>query len=211
MTARPDDLAAQQWLAADLGPRTARVVVAGVAGGVGTTTLAALVARVVARARPGRVALVDHTGGTLAERAGNPPGAWAWAAPSTAQVSVECAGATALLPGETPSRAPGAVPLVVAPWHPEGLRLAQRAAAGLPGALLVAIDTTWLHRRARQVPDDLGLPYDVALTAPGAVRDDLLGAPARDAVLAVAVEALARAYAAGSRTDRSPLVSGPIR
>ncbi|GAA4719521.1 hypothetical protein APR04_003465 [Promicromonospora umidemergens] len=210
MTAPPDDLAAQQWLAADLGPRTARVVVAGVAGGVGATTLAALVARVVARARPGRVALVDHTGGTLAERAGDPPDAWAWAAPSMAQVSVECAGATALLPGETPARAPGAVPLVVAPWHPEGLHLADRAAAGLPGALLVGIDTAWLHRSSRRVPDDLGLPYDVALTAPGAVRDDLLGAPARDAVLAVAVEALARAYSAGSRAARGPLASGPI-
>lgn len=210
MTARPNDLAAQQWLAADLGPRTARIVVAGVAGGVGATTLAALVARLVARARPGRVALVDHTGGTLAERAGNPPDAWAWAAPSTAQVSVECAGATALLPGETPARAPGAVPLVVAPWHPEGLHLAGRAAAGLPGALLVGIDTAWLYRRAHRVPDDLGLPYDVALTAPGAVRDDLLGAPARDAVLAVAVEALARAYSAASGAARSPLASGPI-
>ena len=210
MTARPNDLAAQQWLSADLGPRTARVVVTGVAGGVGATTLAALVARVVARARPGRVALVDHTGGTLAERAGNPPDAWAWAAPSTAQVSVECAGATALLPGETPAHTPGAVPLVVAPWHPEGLRLAGRAAAGLPGALVVGIDTAWLHRSSRQVPDDLGLPYDVALTAPGAVRDDLLGAPARDAVLAVAVEALARAYSAGSRAVRGPLASGPI-
>ncbi|MGI5188941.1 hypothetical protein ACQEVI_12450 [Promicromonospora sp. CA-289599] len=210
MTARPNDPAAQQWLAADLGPRTARIVVVGVAGGVGATTLAALVARVVARARPGRVALVDHTGGTLAERAGNPPDAWAWAAPGTAQVSVECAGATALLPGETPARAPGAVPLVVTPWHPEGLHLAGRAAAGLPGALLVGIDTAWLYRRAHRVPDDLGLPYDVALTAPGAVRDDLLGAPARAAVLAVAVEALARAYSAGSGAARSPLASGPV-
>jgi hypothetical protein len=96
------------------------------------------------------------------------------------------------------------VPLVVAPWHPEGLHLAGRAAAALPGALLVGIDTAWLHRRAHRVPDDLGLPYDVALTAPGAVRDDLLGAPARDAVLAVAVEALARAYSAGVEQQADP-------
>lgn len=200
MTARPNDLAAQQWLAADLGPRTARIVVVGVAGGVGATTLAALVARVVARARPGRVALVDHTGGTLAERAGNPPDAWAWAAPSTAQVSVECAGATALLPGETPVRVPGVVPLVVAPWHPEGLRLADRAAADVPDALVVAVDRAWVRRGSRRTPDRLGLPYDAVLTGPGTVRDDVLGASARDAVAAIAVEALARAHTAGRTT-----------
>jgi hypothetical protein len=211
VTARQAGPAAHQWLAADLGPRTVRVVVAGVAGGVGATTLAALVARTVAQARPGRVSLVDHTGGTLAERAGAAPGGRGWAAPGQAQVSVECAGASALLPGETPARTPGVVPLVVAPWHPEGLRLADRAAAGLPGALLVAVDAAWVQRRSRHAPDRLGLPYDAALTAPGAVRDDVLSAPARDAVLAIAVEALARAHTAGSGAARSPLAAGPIR
>ncbi|MFE7506690.1 hypothetical protein [Promicromonospora sp. NPDC057488] len=184
---------ANQWLAADLGARTARVVVAGVAGGVGATTLAALVARAVARARPGRVALVDHTGGTLAERAGTAPGDAGWAAPTAAQVSVECAGPTALLPGATAVRAPAVLPVVVAPWHPEGLRLGERAVAGLPGALLVAVDHARAERRPRSSPDHLGLPYDAALGVPGAVRDDLLDAPAREAVLAVALESLARA------------------
>lgn len=88
-----------------------RVVVAGVAGGVGATTLAALLARTVARARPGRVAPVDHTAGTLAERAGVGPDGGGWAVPGQAQVSVECAGGTALLAGGTPLRAPGVVPL----------------------------------------------------------------------------------------------------
>lgn len=214
---------AQQWLAADFGGRTVRIVVAGVAGGVGATTLAALVARTVARARPGDVSLVDHTAGTLAERAGAAPGddqaaqnpwttqnGWAawngWAARGQAQVSVECAGATALLPGETPLRASGVVPLVVAPWHPDGLRLADRAVAGLPGALVVAIDTAWLQRRSGRTPDVLGLPYDAALTAPGAVHDEILGASTHDSVLAIAVEALARAHTAGSGAAHSPQV-----
>jgi hypothetical protein len=190
---------AQQWLTADFGRRTVRVVVAGVAGGVGATTLAALLARAVARARPGRVALVDHTAGTLGERAGSAPN-YGWAAPGQAQVSVECAGAIALLPGETLVRVPvpGVIPLVVAPWHLDGLHLADRAAAGLPGALVVAMDTAWLARGSRRMPDRLGLPYDVALTAPGTVRDDVLGATARDAVATIAVEALARAH--GLRT-----------
>ena len=201
---------AQDWLAADLGPRTVRVVVAGVAGGVGATTLAALVARAVAQARPGRVALVDHTGGTLAERAGAAPGGQSWAASGQAQVSVECAGATALLPGETPVRAAGVVPLVVAPWHPDGLRLADGATAGLPRALVVATDAAWVQRRSRRAPDRLGLPYDVALTAPGAVRDDVLSARARDAVLAIAVEALVRAHTAGSGATGGPLGLRPI-
>ena len=45
---------------------------------------------------------------------------------------------------------------------------------------------------------------------PALCVNDLLGAPARDAVLAVAVEALARAYSAGSGAARSPLASGTI-
>jgi hypothetical protein len=196
--------AAQQWLAADLGPRTARVVVAGVAGGVGATTLAALIARSVAQARPGRVSLVDHTGGTLAERAGTAPGGRGWDALGQAQVSVECARAAALLPGTTPARAPGVVPLVVAPWHPEGLRLAERAAAGLPGALVVAADTAGVQPRSRRAPDRLGLPYDAVLTTPGAIRDDILSSRAYDAVLAIAVEALARAYSAGGAAAANP-------
>ncbi|MEU4360783.1 hypothetical protein [Promicromonospora sp. NPDC023987] len=197
MTGRTAGGSAQQWLTADFGRRTVRVVVAGVTGGVGATTLAALLARAVARARPGRVALVDHTAGTLAERAGSAPSD-GWAAPGQAQVSVECAGAVALLPGETVVRVPGVVPLVVAPWHSDGLRLADRAAAELPGALVVAVDTAWLARGSRRMPDRLALPYDVALTAPGTVRDDVLGSPTHDAVTAVAVEALARAHGLGT-------------
>lgn len=210
MTPGQAGAAAQQWLAADLGPRTVRVVVAGIAGGVGATTLAALVARTVAQARPGRVALVDHTGGTLAERAGAAPGGQGWAAPGQAQVSVECAGASALLPGETPARTPGVVPLVVAPWHPEGLRLADHAAADLPGALVVAVDAAWVQRRSRRAPDRLGLPYDAVLTAPGAVRDDVLSSPAAGAVVAIAVEALARAHSVGSAAPGGPLWARPI-
>ena len=197
MTGRAAGSSAQQWLTADFGRRTVRVVVAGVTGGVGATTLAALLARTVARARPGRVALVDHTAGTLGERVGTAPSD-GWAAPGQAQVSVECAGAVALLPGETSVRVPGVVPLVVTPWHLDGLRLADRAAAELPGALVVAMDTTRLARGSRGMPDRLGLPYDVALSAPGTVRDDVLGAPTRDAIATVAVEALARAH--GLRT-----------
>ena len=187
----------QQWLTADFGRRTVRVVVAGVAGGVGATTLAALVARTVARARPARVALMDHSGGTLGERAGSAPSD-GWAAPGQAQISVECAGAVALLPRETLVHVPGVVPLVVAPWHPEGLHLADRAAAGLPGALVVPIDTAWLARSSRRMPDRLGLPYDGGLTAPGTVRDDVLRASTHDVVTTIAVEALARAH--GLRT-----------
>lgn len=191
------DPAARQWLAADLGARTARVVVAGVSGGVGTTTLAALVAHAVAQARPGRVQLVDHTGGTLAERAGAAPGGEGWAGPARAQVSVECAGASALLPGDTAVRASEVVPVVVAPWHPAGLRLAERAAAALPGALVVAMDTTGSHPRTRSVESAHGVPHDLALAVPGAFREAALAAPTAEAVVRITVDALARTHAAG--------------
>lgn len=67
----------------------------------------------------------------------------------------------------------------------------------MPGALVVAVDAAWVQRGSRRAPDRPGLPYDVVLTAPGAVRDDVLGARARDAVVTIAVEALARAHTAG--------------
>lgn len=68
---------AARWLAVDLGSRPVQVVVAGVTGGAGATTLTALVARCLAtyraptRPRPS-VAVLDHDGGTVHERSGAP-------------------------------------------------------------------------------------------------------------------------------------------
>ncbi|NMR21610.1 hypothetical protein [Cellulomonas fimi] len=58
---------AVRWLTTPVRPGT-RVVVAGVAGGVGTTTVVALLWTALDAARPGGVGAVDHSGGSLPAR-----------------------------------------------------------------------------------------------------------------------------------------------
>lgn len=182
---------AHQWLTADLGPRTAHIVVTGVAGGVGTTTVAALLARIFAEARPGRVALVDERWGDLPARAGAATGGGSWAEPDDASVIIEDAGATVLVPAAKPGQVAGVVPVVVAPWHADGRALADRAVATMPGALTVQVDAVNTSRGRHATGTRFALRYASELADGGPVserhKDDMM--------VALAVEALARAVA----------------
>lgn len=207
---------AARWLAVDLGSLPAQVVVAGVTGGAGATTLTALVARSLAtyrtpvRPRPA-VAVLDHDGGTVHERSGAPVvGAQAAGArrdgvsfspvtdaleapePVDADLVLRCLGAQALNPGPTLLDDPAVVAVVVAPWHPDGLALAESAVSRLGAArtVVVPVDVTHVSRAARP---GLGVPWDRALTAPGEVDERALATATRRAVLAVTVEVLAAA------------------
>lgn len=182
------------------------LVVAGVAGGVGTTTAAALVSRALAAAIPGWVALVDHDGGTLAVRAGAGTGTGddrTWAQTSGAGIVVRCAGGASVVVDGTPAADPEAVVLVVAPWHADGLRLATDVAGRVgphrSGVLLVDL-TRARALQPRDVRDLRGLPYDRALAAPGRVQDGRAAAAVRAAVHASTVDLLTRA---ARRTERA--------
>lgn len=188
---------AARWLAVDLGERPVSVVVAGVAGGCGATTLAALVARTIAAHRPAQrsrpaVSLLDHDGGALHERTGAPvpaPGQGNTIEP--ADVVIQCLGAHALSPQGTALDDPWSLAVVVTPWNRDGLRLgkAVRDSRGAERTVLVPVDVT----RARLSGDALGLPWDRVLTAPGQVRDDAVSPVTRHALVAVTVEVLAAA------------------
>ena len=125
---------AARWLAVDLGERPVSVVVAGVTGGCGATTVAALVSRTIAAHRPAlrsrpAVSLIDHDGGTLHERTGAPvpaPGQAHRVEP--ADVVIQCLGAHALSPQGTALDDPWSLAVLVAPWNRDGLRLGEAAA-----------------------------------------------------------------------------------
>lgn len=130
---------AERWLTMPLRPGL-RVVVAGVAGGVGTTTVAALVARALAPHRD--VEPADRSGGALEVRAGlgvgsegvdgvgtdgfgTGPSGTARAGTASAGVEpglvVQDLGPHALTPGSNVLDDPGQVVIVVCGPHAEGL------------------------------------------------------------------------------------------
>ncbi|GAA1857707.1 hypothetical protein [Myceligenerans crystallogenes] len=176
------------------------LAVTGVAGGVGTTTVAAAVARVLAAAMPGQVGLLDHDGGTLFVRAGVTERDRQWAPPDLAPVRVQCLGSANNVLQRIPLGVPGLVPLVVAPWHEDGLRLAagvvQRATTVEPMVLLDDV-TRARDRQEPGIRDRPGLPYDRALAAPGPLRDAGAGRAAQQAVQQAVSEVLRRATATG--------------
>ncbi|PJJ65698.1 hypothetical protein [Compostimonas suwonensis] len=104
-----------------------RIVVAGTAGGVGTTTVAALL--VSEFALGGAPAILDHSDGALAERL-----------PATVRdarglgagaLAIHDLGAFASGEGAAALVAPGAIPVIVTAATPLGCALAERAIAGL--------------------------------------------------------------------------------
>lgn len=193
---------AARWLGVDLGIRPAQVVVAGVTGGAGASTLTALVARSLAtyraptRPRP-PVAVLDHDGGTVHERSGAPAvgglavGGPVSPEPVDADVLLRCLGAQALNPEPTLLDDPTVVAVVVVPWHSDGLALGETAAErlGADRTVVVPVDVT----RARTGGATLGLPWDRALAAPGEITERALASSTRRAVLAVTAEVLAAA------------------
>ncbi|MBL0884836.1 hypothetical protein [Myceligenerans indicum] len=185
-------------------PTPLHLIVAGVAGGVGTTTVAAALARTLAAAMPGRVGLLDHDGGTLFARAGVWSDDLRWARPGTASVHVQCLGSAAAALQRVPPSTPGLVALVVAPWHKDGLRLAAGVVAGAAAVEpLILLDDVTRARDGQEpaVRSRLGLPYDRALAAPGALQDDRASHTVRTAVGRAADEVLRRA---GSREPAVP-------
>ncbi|WP_421742483.1 hypothetical protein [Cellulomonas sp.] len=156
---------AHRWLTGPV-PDGTRVVVAGVAGGVGTTTVAALVGRML----DGRCALLDHSGGRLHARAGSTS--------SRGPVVVHDLGPHALA-GESPAlEDPGAVIVLVCASHTAGLAAAVRAfetleprSPGLHGrALIVPVAVSGPGLGARELTGPvpvLGLPRSRALAAGG--------------------------------------------
>ena len=194
---------AARWLAADLGEHPVRVVVAGVTGGSGTTTLAALVARTIAAHRPSlrsrpTVTVLDHDDGTLHERSGAPANPGHPAEP--ADVVVQCVGAHALTSQVAALDDPWSLVVVVTPWHKDGLRLGQAAAQGrgLDRTVVVPVDVT----RTRPAGEVLGLPWDRTLTAPGLVRDDAVSRTTGNALVAITVEIMAAARRLGLERTR---------
>lgn len=211
---------AARWLTVDLGSSPVQVVVAGVTGGVGTTTLTALVARCLAMHRPATrqrpsVVVLDHDGGTAHERSGAPgagvvavraSGGGLSSRPSPedatpagargqdrvdADVLLRCLGAQALNPGPTLLDDPTVVAVVVAPWHADGLALAGTAADRLGAYRTVVVPVD--VTRAQTSRAGLGLPWDRALTAPGEITERALSAASRRAVIAVSSEVIAAA------------------
>jgi len=190
------------WIpAATLLPRHVWFLVAGAAGGVGTTTLAALLATALAARTGVAPRLVDHTGGVLAGRISTA----LVTSPHTVQdIGPFAADATRLLASPnahpvivtSPERddadtamfalqtltgvAPTPAPLTGAPPHPHGIivinstsrRRSPQAAAG---------------RLARIAPGAplVALEWDPALAVPGPIDPATLAPPTTDALAAI--------------------------
>lgn len=117
----------ERWLTTPVRPGTP-VVVAGVAGGVGTTTVAALLWTALHAARPGRVGMLDRSGGSFATLVGEGAGA---VADGSADLVVQDLGPHALTPGAEALDPAGRVVVVVCGAHRDGLRSAAEALRGL--------------------------------------------------------------------------------
>lgn len=120
---------AARWLATPLPPGM-RVVVAGVAGGVGTTTVAAALWWALDTYRDGGAAAVDHGGGSLAARLPHEPGGTGGRSREP-DLTVHDLGAHALTSQAIVLDDPGQVVVVVCGAHDAGLAAAHRALISL--------------------------------------------------------------------------------
>ncbi|WP_422935430.1 hypothetical protein [Sinomonas sp. P47F7] len=165
--------------------RGATVVVAGTAGGVGTTTVAALLVRALAE-RGAPVGASNHTLGGLGSRIvpgdlGDRP-----APLDVHDLGPHALTATELLLSET------TVPVIVTRASSAGARAALRALERLaPDAALVVASTSPRRRpdacldavlSQRPGTSAIALPYDDALALPGSLRPEGFAPSTRDAV-----------------------------
>lgn len=169
------------------------VVVAGTAGGVGTTTVAALLFAAFGTIEGPR--LSDHSGGELGGRL---PGGDDVLALSP-EVALHDAGPHAFSAGLDRLAAPRDILLVVTPATPHGLAEAERAlgevrdrygAAGLSRTVAVPVGVFGRHRLSRQIESLLEsfgrravttVPRDRALAAGGRIPANRLAAETRRA------------------------------
>jgi len=185
---------AHRWLTGPV-PDGTRVVVAGVAGGVGTTTVAALVQQML----DGRCTLLDHSGGTLHARAGTSGSTGA-----RGGVVVHDLGPHALAGESAALEDPGAVVVLVCASHAAGLAAAVQAydaldprSPGLHGRALivpVSVSGPGLGAKALGGPVPvLGLPRSRALAAGGVLPPPDRDLRATRAAGVIAAEVVRRA------------------
>lgn len=164
------------------------VLVAGAAGGVGTTTVAALLAAAHV-ADGGSVALVDHSGGSLAARLPT-----AWTSPGVADLTVHDRGAHPGPAGASLEGLADAVLVVVSSATPAALTLLPRVLDQVSGQATqrpVHLVLAQVHGRYRGSIGHLSkppvgtssLPRDDELAADGPIDWDLLSRRTRRAVL----------------------------
>ena len=171
------------------------IVVAGTAGGVGTTTVAALVSHPV-----GAMELLDHTSGTLVSRG-------AVAVPSSGSgYAVQDLGAHALGQGILTLVAPTAIPVIVTSSTIAGMTDATASLraiiAAKPAAAPILVVADVFGRRdvsaaSRGIRMEFGqvtivfLPQDRALAAGGLIQLSRLSARSRQAIDQVVRRAMA--------------------
>ena len=178
------------------------VVVAGTAGGVGTTTVTALLFHALRQAVGSTPRLLDHTYGVLADRA---PG-WDALGPGDqggGRLRLHDLGRHALIAGTARLADPGMRLVVVSAATPIGCALAQQCvetvrrthgATGLGSTVVVLTGVFGRHRIRRlvlELPETqlLGIatiPDDLALAAGSRIQPDRLSRRTRDAVGLVA-------------------------
>jgi len=162
---------ARRWLTGPI-PAGTRVVVAGVAGGVGTTTVAALLARTLG------ATITDHSGGSLAARAGvvEAGGSLAGRA-GVAQAGDSVVHDLGPHAGATSGSAlenPDVVVVIVCASHARGLAAARDAVAALmprtvdleQRTILVPVAVSG-SRHPVKAPDVIRIPRSRALAAGG--------------------------------------------
>ena len=175
---------ARRWLTGPI-PAGTRVVVAGVAGGVGTTTVAALLARTLG------ATITDHSGGSLAARAGVAEDGGSLAARAgVAEAAGSLAGRVGVAEagdvvvhdlgphaGASSGSAledPDVVVVIVCASHARGLAAARDAVAALSPRTVALEQRTILvpvavsgSRHPAKAPDAIRIPRSRALAAGG--------------------------------------------
>lgn len=159
-----------------------RIVVAGTAGGVGTTTVAALIARQI-----GAIDLLDHSGGGLAAR-GAVDGVTGGGTRELLDLGAHALDSEAL-------HAPTAIPVIVTAATPIGISLAKDLRRSFPSsrpALMVLVETFGRHdlgSARRMFSGEIGrgattmIPQDRALSPGGPIPHERISARTRDEII----------------------------
>ena len=201
------------------------IVVAGTAGGVGTTTVTALLFDALRQAVGSGPGLLDHTAGVLVDRAPgwDAPGPGDLIGPGDApggRLRLHDLGRHALIAGTARLADPSVRLVLVSAATPAGCALATQVletvsrgggASGLSSTVVVLTGVFGRHRIRRLVlglaePQPMGvvtIPDDLALAAGGRIRSDRLSGRTRAAV--------GRLAAAVTSSTGHPVEAGHVR